>query len=44
MNQNKFCETLTNVAVEFTNVTDKLNYDIMLLYDFIQKNIQAQRR
>ena len=40
MNQNEFCETLTDVAIEFMNVTDELDHDIMLLYDFTQKNIQ----
>ena len=40
MDQNEFRETLTDVAVGFTDATDELDHDIMLLYDFAQKNIQ----
>ena len=39
-NSQVFCEILTDVVIEFTNVINKLNHDIMLLYDFAQKNIQ----
>ena len=39
MNQNEFHEIFTDVAIEFMNVTNKFNHDIMLFYDFIQKNI-----